>query len=96
MAITFEEKRKINWFRIVIFVLVFFAIVAGTYYLFFAPSPKIEFFIPAPFEAVEQAAQFEYIDPHTIAQSPEFKILRDYGIRATPGLLGRPNPFAPL
>lgn len=96
MAIIFEEGKKINWFRIIVFILVLLAILGATYYLFFAPSPKIELFIPAPLEAVEKVAEFEFIDPRTITQSPEFRILRDYSVPATPGLLGRPNPFAPL
>lgn len=96
MAIIFEKARGRNWFRIAAFVLAALGVGVATYYLFFAPSPRIQVIIPAPLQQLGQVSEIEFIDPVSVVESPAFKRLGDVSRRLTPGELGRPNPFLPL
>lgn len=96
MAIIFQKARRRNWFRIAAFVLAILGFGVTIYYLFFAPSPRIEVIIPEPLEHLGQVSEIEFIDPTFVVESPAFKRLGDVSRRLTPGTLGRQNPFLPL
>lgn len=95
MAITFEQKRRVQWGRVAAFSLAVLAIGIATYYLFFAPSPRIELIIPPPLLQVNEISGIEFIDPSQIIRSAAFSVLRDYAGEPGVGALGRPNPFLP-
>lgn len=97
MAIVFEQKRKIRWFRLVIFITVIVSVLIATYYLFFAPSPRIELIIPPPLKTAEEVSAIDFIDPSAVVRSSAFTSLRDWGNgKPGTGALGRTNPFLPL
>lgn len=97
MAIVFEgQRRSINWFGLItaLFIVVFLA--GGSYYLFFAPVPKIQAIIPAALKETTEFAQIEFIDPTVILDNPTFRRLREHIPLPGPGQFGRPNPFLPF
>ncbi len=96
MAFTFENARKINWFRIAIFGVVILFVVLATYYLFFAPTPRIAAIIPGRFEEIGEVSEIEFIDPSELIRSQAFQRLKTYGSAPRTGALGRDNPFIPL
>lgn len=96
MAVTFEQKRKVRWGRVVSFAIAIVVIGIATYYLFFAETPRIELIIPPPLVEVNEISGLEFIDPSQIIRSPAFSTLRDYAGEPGVGALGRPNPFLPL
>ena len=96
MAIEFEQKSKVRWSRVLMFIVIIGAVGLVTYFLFFAPSPKIELIIPAPLERAGEVSSIQFIDPGQIVRSQAFSVLREYAGDPGPGVLGRPNPFLPL
>ena len=97
MAIVFEQSKKsVNWVPILftVFILGFLAFAA--YYLFFAPSPKLDIVLPAPLERASQISKLEFIDVATILNSTAFRRLQNYVGPPASGRLGRSNPFVKL
>ncbi len=97
MAIVFEQPKKaINWFGILfsIFSVVFVGTL--TYYLFFAPTPKIETVLPDVFKKTNQISTLQFTDPTPVLSSNTFKALRVYVGSPSVGTVGRANPFLPL
>jgi len=96
MAIVFEQpKKKINWFGIItgVFSVVFLASLV--YYLFFAPTPKIETVLPDALKKTNQISNLQFTDPSPVLSSPEFESLKLYVGPPGTGILGRANPFLP-
>jgi hypothetical protein len=98
MAIVFESQRKpVNWVKMLFVVTVVAFVVFAVYYLFFAPSPKIDVVLPASLEHAAELANPSFsIDPSAVIQSAAFKALKSYVGSPSTGALGRPNPFAPF
>ncbi len=97
MAIIFEQQKKtINWVPLVVTAFLLAFVSAAVYYLFFAPSPRIEIVLPPALERAQQISTVTFIDPKEVIQSEPFKKLRSYVPAPMPAQLGRPNPFLPL
>jgi len=92
-----EQKRKANWFAIIVFLFLLVVILITAYFLFFASVPGIETIAPTSLKSVSQISrEAELFDPTTIVSDPVLKTLRQYGGLPSTGNLGRSNPFAPL
>ena len=87
-----EEKRKINWFALVIVVLIVIAIVGATYYLFFAPTPLIEKVVPSSVQSLQVLSNIK-LQPELIINNPKFQVLKTYINPMETGTVGKDNPF---
>ena len=97
MAIVFEQpKKSVNWFGIFIGVFSVIFVVMLVYYLFFAPTPKIETVLPDPLKKANQISTLEFTDPSPVLSSEKYKKLHVYVGSPSVGTLGRPNPFLPI
>ena len=97
MAIVFEQqKRSVHWIAILVTLFVVFFLVFAAYYLFFAPSPKIDTVLPAPLQRANQISGVTFTDPNAVVKSKEFVRLKSYVPATSVGTLGRPHTFAPL
>lgn len=97
MAIVFEEqKRPINWLRIISYIAAAGFVGMAIYYLFFAASPKFEVVLPQELERATQISKIQFIDPSAVLNSPAFKRLQGYADAPSVGTLGKQDPFAPL
>lgn len=94
MAIVFEQQRKpINWIKLLFWIFIGAFLVFAIYYLFFAPSPKIDVVLPAPLQKANQIVATQFVDPGLILNSQVFKSLKLYLGQPSVGVLGRANPF---
>ncbi len=97
MAIVFEQKRKpVNWIGLLSATFGILFLIFAVYYLFFAPSPKLEAVLPAPLERASQISELEFIEPTIIINDPNFRKLQNYAGPPGVGTLGRANPFVKL
>jgi hypothetical protein len=97
MAIVFEkQKKQVNWIVILFILFSSGFVVFAAYYLFFAPTPRIDLVLPEQLERAGQISRLEFIDPAAVLTSPVFKSLRTYIGSPSIGSLGRSNPFFPL
>lgn len=97
MAIVFQEqKRTFNWVRLLFFVFVVLFIAGAAYFLFFAPTPRLDVVLPAPLERASQISSLEFVDPSAVLNSRSFRRLQNYIGPPGVGSLGKPNPFAKL
>lgn len=93
MAITFEEKRKgVNWFAIVVALVIAAVIALAVYFLFFVTPPGIEIVVPKQLESVIEISKIQF-DPAAVVNSQAFRSLRSYVGLPSVGQLGRENPF---
>ncbi len=90
-----EEKRPVNWLAILMAIFIMAVLGAGTYYLFFAPTPAIEIILPATLQSANQITNIA-ADPATVLTSEAFKSLKVYGREPSVGQTGRANPFLPF
>lgn len=96
MAIVLQpQKKKTNWFVIGVFVFLLLVIIIGAYFLFFAPVPKIEVFIPTSLQSLNKITEEEF-DPAQINAHPVLGNLAEYGDLPSVGNIGRDNPFLPV
>lgn len=96
MAILVEEKGQGGGrFKILILVVAAAALVAGTYYLFFAPTPFIEVIVPTELESISKISE-SGLNASLIFNSPVYQSLRPYASEIEVGEVGRSNPFQPF
>jgi hypothetical protein len=96
MAIIIESKeRRVNWFPIVIGVVIVVSAVAALYFLFFSAAPLIETVAPIRLESAVSLSKIN-VDPNVILDDAVYKTLKSYIADPTPGVLGRQNPFLPF
>lgn len=96
MALIIEQnKRRVNWFGIFVFLFLLGVILLGGYFLFFGPTPAIEIIVPVELNSAEKISQVE-LNAGKIIESPVLKGFRSYGTTPGVGVLGRQNPFLPL
>ena len=88
-----EEKRPFPWFPLLIAAVILVALVAGTYYLFFAAVPGIEVVLPPALKSANAISEID-VEPSRVINSPEFRALRVYTGLPSTGELGKANPFA--
>jgi len=98
MAIVFEQAKKpINWVGLLFIVFIVGFLIFAVYYLFFAPSPKLDIVLPPPLERASQIISItEFVNPDAVVNSTAFKRLRTYVGQPAIGVLGRENPFVRL
>ncbi len=96
MAIVVEEQRKrFNWFALMLVVLIVAALGIASYYLFFAPTPFIEKVAPSRLQSLKDVSQIE-LSPEIITANPTFQILKQYINQIeVPTTSPRSNPFLP-
>ncbi len=67
-------------------------VFAGAYYLFFAPTPGIEVIIPTD-QKIAQDLSAVTVRPEEVNQNATYQSLRQITTTASPGQVGRSNPF---
>lgn len=88
-----EQKKVINWFPWLIAVFAAVVIIVAVYYMFFAPIPAIEAFLPLPLQQFQSVTDLD-INISTVINSKAFRTLSAHNIGLpTVGLLIRDNPF---
>ena len=93
MALIIEQnRRRVNWFGIFVFLFLLTVIFGGGYFLFFGPTPAIEILAPVQLNSAEKIAEVT-LDAETIMKNPVLNNFRDYGTAPGVGSLGRSNPF---
>jgi len=97
MAIVFEQQKKpVNWVKILFIVFSVLFVAWAIYYLFFAPSPRIEVVLPEPLLRANQISTVRFVDPSEVINNTTFQSLQQFFGPPSTGLLGRSNPFAPF
>ncbi len=95
MAIVFQEQKKsVNWVRLLFIVFSVLFVIFGAYFLFFADSPRIDVVLPEPLRRASQISKLNFIDPREVIDSPIFRRLQTFFPAPGVGVLGRSNPFA--
>lgn len=96
MALIIEQnRRRVNWFGVFIFIFLLTVICGGGYFLFFGPTPAIEIIVPVQLDSAERISAVQ-LDAEAIMKNPVLNNFRDYGTAPGVGSLGRSNPFLPL
>lgn len=95
MAILVEEKNQTGGRLKMLLVAAAAALVAGTYYLFFAPTPFIEVIVPTELESISKISETG-LNPSSLFNSPVYQSLRQYTGEVEIGEVGRANPFQPF
>jgi uncharacterized protein involved in outer membrane biogenesis len=93
MAIVIQDKRSgggLGGLILVAFIII--VVAAAAWYLFFAPRPAFDVIIPAALQKTQTIATFD-IDPSSVFDSPQFKVLKKPIIQNGGGTFGRENPF---
>lgn len=97
MAIVVEENRpKINFLSLLIWVVLIAVIAFAAYYFFFKEPEVIDVVIPADknFENIDSLSKIQ-LDPEII-RNPDFESLTSYTTPPKEGRAGRENPFSPF
>jgi len=94
MAIIVEQdKKKINWFGLLIAVVLVVIVFSGGYFFFFKKPELIDVVAPKNLQDLNNISKVSF-DPESVIDSPAFKVLRRYGtsvpLTETPG---KSNPF---
>ena len=93
MAIVIEEeKRNINWFNLLVAVLIIAFLGAAAYFLFFTKIPLVEKVLSPKVQPLTGVSQFKF-NPELITDNEIFKILKEYAGKPQTGEVGRDNPF---
>ena len=93
MAIILKERKKsVNWFAILVFIFLFFVVIGGGWFLFFAETPGIEIVAPSILEDTSNLSEIQF-NPIEVVSHPALKSLRQYGTLPGVGQLGRTNPL---
>ena len=96
MAIEFEQdKKKVNWFALLSTAIIVVVLFAGVYYLFFKKPELIEVVAPGSLSDVRNISKISF-HPEEVVNSPNFKLLRQYGTDVLVPTPGRSNPFSPF
>ncbi|PIR89580.1 MAG: hypothetical protein COU07_01640 [Candidatus Harrisonbacteria bacterium CG10_big_fil_rev_8_21_14_0_10_40_38] len=97
MAIVFEqEKKQINWIKLLFVLFIVGFVIFAAYFLFFAPSPQLDVVLPEPLEQAERIGSVSSIKPNDVLGLPAFRALQVFVGPPSIGTLGRDNPFQPL
>lgn len=96
MAIIVDnDVKKGSWMPIVLVAFFTIVIVAGTYFLFFAPVPLIETISSPELRSATQISVIK-LNPNEIVTSPVVLRLRSQVSLPPQGSFGRSNPFIPF
>ncbi len=95
MAITVEqEKKKVNWFNLILVVLFIVVIFLVTYFVFFKKPELINVVAPGSLQSINQISQIQ-LDPTPVVQTLNKYFTGNYGGTPSIPTPGRTNPFAP-
>ena len=97
MAIVLNEESqgKPRGSRIIAGSIIVALIVAGAYYLFFAPVPFIETVVPEKLDPISRISKIQ-VDPAKIINSPIYQSLKEQVPQVKIEGAGRVNPFQPF
>ena len=89
-----EEKRKINWFALVVILSLVIIIGVAIYYLFFASTPLVEKIASPRLQSLQELSSIK-LEPEAIVNDPRFQILKQYvnPIEIQDSFIGKTNPF---
>ena len=87
-----EEKRKINWFALILAVSLAGIVISLAYYLFFAPTPLIGKAVSQNTQTLKDLSDIK-LNPEEVINNPKFQILRQYINPVEAGLPVKNNPF---
>ncbi len=95
MAIQIEqEKKKVNWFNLVLVALFIVILFLVTYFIFFKKPELINVVAPGSLQSISQISQIQ-LDPAPVVQTLNKYFTGNYGTALTIPTPGRSNPFAP-
>jgi lipoprotein signal peptidase len=95
MAIQIEqEKKKTNWFNLVLVALFIVVLFLVTYFIFFKKPELIDVVAPGSLQSISQISQIQ-LDPTPVVQTLNKYFTGNYGAALTIPTPGRSNPFAP-
>lgn len=95
MAIEMEQdKKKVNWFNLVLVALFIVVLFLVTYFVFFKKPELINIVAPGSLQSINQISQV-HLDPTPVVQSLNKYYTGNYGGSLTIPTPGRTNPFAP-
>jgi hypothetical protein len=97
MAILMEQDRKpINWFGVVILILIVIFGGVAIYYLFFINTPFLEKVILPPALEETRRVKSVTIDVQSVVNDSVFQSLREHVGLPAVGVIGKTNPFVPF
>jgi len=93
MAIVVEqERKKINWFAVLLIIFIIAVLGGVIYYLFFISVPLIDKAVPVSLQSLKDLSA-AHLQPETILNSSDFQLLRQYVNPIEIGAVGKTNPF---
>jgi hypothetical protein len=92
MAISIEQKNKVNWIAVLTTFIVVVVLFVGAYFLFFKKPELVEVVVPGRFEDISKFSEIDF-KPKELLNSPEFKILRKFEVNIEASTPGKSNPF---
>lgn len=96
MAIEMEQqKKKMNWFNLVLVVVFIVVLFLMTYFIFFKKPEIINVVVPGSLQSISKISQIQ-LDPTPVVQTLNKYFTGNYGGALTIPTPGRTNPFAPF
>lgn len=96
MAIIVEaEAKRTNWVAIAGLASLFIFLLTATYYLFFSPTPLVEFFAPPELSSASRLAEIDISleNVRTVTNHPVEDLLKPHVAPPLTPQTGRLNPF---
>lgn len=87
-----EEKKRINWFSLILWASLIGITISMIYYLFFAPTPLIGKVVSQNTQTLKDLSGIK-LNPEEVINNPKFQILRQYINPVEAGSPGKSNPF---
>jgi len=87
-----EEKRRTNWFSLILVISLAGMLVALIYYLFFAPTPLIEKVISQNMQSLKELSGIK-LNAESLVNNPKFQILKQYINPIEGGTTGKSDLF---
>ncbi len=96
MAIIVEqEKKPVNWFNIIMVVVVVAILFALVYFIFFNQPQFIDVVVPGNLSSIKEISQVQ-VDPTPVVSTLNKYFTGNYGTSLTVPTAGRTNPFQPF
>ncbi len=89
-----QEKKKVNWFNLILVALFIIVLFLVTYFIFFKKPELIDVVAPGSLQSISQISQIQ-LDPTPVVQTLNKYFTGNYGGTLTIPTPGRTNPFAP-
>jgi hypothetical protein len=96
MAIRIEqEKKSVNWFNMIVIVVVVAILFAVVYFIFFNQPQLIDVVVPGSFTNIKELSQVQ-VDPTPVVGTLNKYFTNNYGSSLSIPTPGRANPFLPF